>query len=99
MALRHNPGVIEVATNLIAYDWREAEATSGHAAQPSGSSSALQQPKLVPEESSGAGPSEVATAIAACAAEQGLTPPGPGYVTNKQPAELLLLAAQHWSQV
>jgi hypothetical protein len=42
----------------------------------------------------GAGPEQVMAAITAAAAQHGLPPPGPGYVTNKLPHELVQAARQ-----
>lgn len=125
MALPHGPGVIEVATNLIAYDWGRAEpreaasqsrpgpdtaaacsressptASSAHEASQSpaakAAGSAEDQPMCSSRRSisTGAGPDEVAAAVAAQAQQLGLPAPGPGYVTNKTPPELIAIAAE-----
>lgn len=49
MALPHGPGVIEIATNLVAYDWRTADGSSGTSSsmgqtQQTGSDSGTQMP-------------------------------------------------------
>lgn len=138
MALPHGPGVIEVATNLIAYNWSSTSARKGDAAhqQPTAaaasrshpdSSQRTQQETPMPSSSSGssdgssssrgcssssqadgqqiswgpltgAGPDEVAAAVAQEVRRLGLPPPGPGYVTNKTPPQLLAYAAETLQQ-
>ena len=137
MALPHGPGVIEVATNLIAYSWcssptprsdathqaataaagSPSQADGGQCSQPdpqepsssssststSSSSSSSSSGQLGVQDSSwgsltGAGPDEVAAAVAQEARRLGLPPPGPGYVTNKTPPQLLVYAAETLQQ-
>jgi hypothetical protein len=132
MALPHGPGVIEVATNLIAYDWRSSaappgnecgtspqQASSATAAAPSshnnsaGSSHHHCQESAMHSHSSssgggsqpsswsqlrGAGPEDVAAAVAQEARRHGLPTPGVGYVTNKTPPELIAYAAETLQQ-
>lgn len=97
MALPHGPGVIEVATNLIAYDWRHQDVGAGNEASTAVSSSSssssseaagAQQPSSS-MWSGGAGPIEVAAAVAQLAQQHGLPPPGPGYITNKTPPQMI----------
>jgi hypothetical protein len=95
MALQHAPGVVEIATNLTAYDWRGAGGGSSVAGQRERGSTAAQQAAGGEALRAGAGPEEVQAAVAAHAAALGLPPPGAGYLTSKTPAELLQLAAQH----
>jgi hypothetical protein len=126
MALPHGPGVIEVATNLVAYDWRLAASTSSNGQQhqalfgatangsssssdASASATSVQQVNeynaqvaCTPNgqhsssvfDLTGAGPAEVAAAIAQEAQKRGLQAPGPGYITNKTPSELIAIAAE-----
>ncbi|WIA12498.1 hypothetical protein OEZ85_012531 [Tetradesmus obliquus] len=87
MALQHGPGVIEVATNLIGMDWTTGSSSS-HISSSSDSSRGSADPQTA-AAARGAGAEQVMAAIAAAAAQHGMPPPGPGYVTNKLPAELL----------
>jgi methylphosphotriester-DNA--protein-cysteine methyltransferase len=89
MALQHLPGVIEVATNLTAYNWRRGSAAA-RAGQADSSSSHDSRDGVA---EAGAGPDEVAAAIAAHAARLGLPSPGPGYTTSKTPQQLLALTS------
>jgi hypothetical protein len=100
MALQHGPGVTEVATNLIDIDW-----TTAHSSESNTSSSSTSAPSHTAAAAAaaagagvqpgrGAGPEQVMAAITAAAAQHGLPPPGPGYVTNKLPLELMEAARQ-----
>jgi hypothetical protein len=90
MALQHGPGVIEVATNLIGLDWTTQHNSSSRVSHVAAAASAA----AAAEAPGGAGPEQVMAAIATAAAQQGLPPPGPGYVTNKLPHELIEAARQ-----
>jgi hypothetical protein len=99
MALQHGPGVIEVATNLINIDWTMLHSSSSSSSSSSSESAshmaaaaAAACSGVVPGRS--AGPEQVMAAITAAAAQHGLPPPGPGYVTNKLPHELMQAARQ-----
>jgi len=123
MALPHGPGVIEVATNLIAYDWSRTEPQEAASGSPGPGTAAAHSRDSSPAASNareasqfpapkagsaedqpmcssrldgltGAGPAEVAAAVAAQAQQLGLPAPGPGYVTNKTPPELIAIAAE-----
>lgn len=104
--MQHGPGVIEVATNLVALDCsrlQHAEYTSNHSGSSSSSTISpecsrdmFQGRDRVPKALlQGAGPEEVAAAVAVAAERHGLRPPGAGYITNRLPLELVELARQH----
>jgi hypothetical protein len=99
MALHHGPGVVEVATNLTGMDWTSAHSSSSSSSSGGGSSSSMAaEPHTAAAAAGapgrGADTQQVMAAIAAAAAQHGLPPPGPGYVTNKLPAELIEAARQ-----
>lgn len=109
MALRHGPGVIEVATNLTHMDWTTCSASisgsssslGSHAQHDTSFSAARTQQDAAVSGSrprKGAGPEEVQQAVAAAADKHGLLPPGSGYVTNKMPTQLLEFAAERFGK-
>lgn len=106
MALHHGPGVIEVATNLLNYDWNAHQhPTLASAAQASPADSwrniaveveGSQEDRTSRDIMQGASPDDVQGVVEDAARSLGLPPPGQAYLTNKMPWELLQFAHDHF---